>query len=53
MAYVNGAEELYDLTTDPYQLTNLTGVSDYADELTSFRSRLDVLTACVGAELCQ
>ena len=41
--YSTGEEELYDLTTDPFELQNVQGDPAYADLLTSMRERLTQL----------
>jgi arylsulfatase A-like enzyme len=41
--YANLNKELYDLATDPYQLTNVAAVKSYASILSSLKSRLGVL----------
>ncbi len=41
--YLNGEKELYDLKTDPYQLTNVVNNSSYAATKTALAAKLQVL----------
>jgi hypothetical protein len=43
-----GEVELYDLSIDPYELTNLHGSPDYAEAETALTQRLAVLRNCAG-----
>lgn len=43
LRYANGEQELYDLTTDPYELDNLAGRPEQADRLQELSARLDAL----------
>jgi len=43
--YMNGFKELYDLTVDPYQLTNVINQPQYASVVASLKAKLDVLKA--------
>ncbi len=44
-----GERELYDLQSDPYELTNLSGNNSYAVTETGLGSLLNRLSSCVGA----
>jgi hypothetical protein len=46
--YATGADELYDLELDPYELTNLRGAPEAAALRKSFRDRLLALATCAG-----
>ncbi|MBE1557745.1 sulfatase [Nonomuraea africana] len=46
--YDTGETQLYDLTTDPYQLRNLARTAP-ADLLANLQARLDMMRACSGA----
>jgi N-acetylglucosamine-6-sulfatase len=53
--WTNGAEELYNLDDDPYELTNLLhgpGASSYANTRNELAARLEQLKTCSGAS-CQ
>mgnify|MGYP001608682825 CR=1 FL=1 len=43
-----GEREFYDLSTDPYQLTNAVEIAAYADEIAALKSRLNELKKCSG-----
>jgi arylsulfatase A-like enzyme len=49
----SGAEELYNLVNDPYQLDNVASDSQYADRISSMRDRTITLMQCSGADQCQ
>jgi N-acetylglucosamine-6-sulfatase len=44
----DGFEELYDLTTDPYELQNKSGDSAYANDLAALRKIARDLASCAG-----
>ncbi len=48
MKYDGGFEELYDLTTDPYELRNEADNSLYASDLAALRSLYGTLKSCAG-----
>ncbi|MGP3973101.1 sulfatase family protein [Streptomyces sp. 8N114] len=48
--YVTGARELYDLATDPHELTSRHNDPDYAKARTFLDRRLDRLQGCTGEE---
>jgi hypothetical protein len=45
----NGEEELFDLRTDPGDLTNLAGQAGSAQQLVRFRARIAELVPNIGA----
>jgi arylsulfatase A-like enzyme len=47
--YDDGLEELYDLTADPWELENKASDPAYAADLAKFRTTLDQLKTCAGA----
>lgn len=51
MIYADGSEELYDLVRDPYELTNIAGLSAYKVDLELLRSLAEKLKTCSG-EAC-
>jgi N-acetylglucosamine-6-sulfatase len=47
--YENGERELYDLTTDPYELENLHKGADFS-LVGDLKAKLDALRSCVSDE---
>ena len=47
--YLNGAEELYDIAEDPFQLNSRHAYPTYDTVKEELRSRLDTLRNCAGA----
>ncbi|MEN9626000.1 MAG: hypothetical protein RL557_328 [archaeon] len=45
---MTGEREFYDLSTDPYQLTNAVDDSTYANEIVDLKARLNKLKKCSG-----
>ncbi len=49
MEWSTGERELYDVGTDPYQMTNLASDPAYAQTITELSQRLGVMRSCAGA----